>query len=315
MTQALGVNIRVNSKYADADCALAASLGFQYVRTSQEMTFYQQGLPSLQMVCDAAVKHGLKVIQCCQGMPANLAKGGRAGHFGAKDLASATAWGVWFAQCAQIVDPTGGACSCTNEPDGFGWDTTPNAGDLALLHKCALEARDTFAPGTTFITGEMCPSSNPDPLTFLEAVVSLCPTIMTDDHVWIGWHPYTDPRYPADYDAPWNMVHKMRAIQAYCATFSKPNKKIMAGEWGLADNPKSWPQRLAPAALATYVENQYLPAFDGEASDGVHFACLDWFTLRDGSEGDGSYADHCGLYKTNGKPKPVASVLRDYMAG
>jgi hypothetical protein len=315
MTQPLGVNIRINPRYADADCDLAAQLGFTWVRTSQEMTFNQQGLPGLQMVVDAATKHGLKVLQCCQGMPADLAKGGQAGHYGAKDQQSAATWGVWFARCAQIVAPNGGACSCTNEPDGFGWDTTPNAADLALLHKWALEARDLYAPGTTFVTGEMCPSSNPDPLQFLEDVVTICPEIMTDDHVWIGWHPYTDPRYPADVDQPWNTNHKMRAVHQFCVDQSKPNKKIMAGEWGLADGPASWPQKLAPAALATYVENQYLPSFDSMAADGVKFAALAWYTLRDGSAGDGSWADHCGLVKKNGKLKPVASVLRDYNAG
>lgn len=315
MTQVLGVNISNDPNKADADCALAASVGFEYVRVSQEMTFYQQGIPGLEKICAAATAHDLKVIQCCQGIPANLARGGRAGHYGAKDAASAAIWGKWMASCMPIVDATGGACSCTNEPDGYGWSTTPSAPDLALLHKCALEARDATAPGTTFITGEMCPSSNPDPLEFLEAVVALCPEIMTDDHVWIGWHPYTDPRFAADYDAPWNTNHKMRAVQAFCTSKSKPNKKIMAGEWGLADGPPNWAQKLAPAALATYVENQYLPSFDSMAGAGVHFACLDWYTLRDFTAGDGSYADHCGLYKKNGKPKPVLSVLRDYMAG
>jgi hypothetical protein len=317
--QTLGVNISNDPKDADRDCALAAEMGFPWVRVSQEMPWYQQGLPALRTIVAAATEHGLKVHQCAQGMPANLAKGGRAGHFAAKDEQSAAAWGLWFAQCCQIVAPnggqTGGAVSCTNEPDGFGWDTTPDAAGLAQLHKWALASRDLYAPGVPFITGEMSPSSNPDPLAFLKAIVMLCPEIMTDDHVWIGWHPYTDPRYPADVDQPWNTNHKMRAVQAYCSDQGKPNKKIMAGEWGLADNPASWAQRLAPGPLATYIENQYLPSFDSMASDGVHFAALEWFTLRDGYGTDGSWTDHCGLYKKNGRPKPVASVLRDYMAG
>lgn len=310
----LGVNISNDPTRAIADCKVAHQLGFDYVRVSKEMDDYQQGLPDLRTIVAAALEFELKVIQCCQGMPAELARGGVAGHFGPKNDTAAAKWGDWSAECSEIVNPTGGAISILNEPDNYGWSTTPNAGDCATLHMAALDSRDRLTPGNFLITGEMAPGSNPEPLAFLEAIVAAAPIIMTDDHVWIGWHPYVDPRYAADYNASWNTNHRMRDVQAFCSTQGKPNKKIMAGEWGVATGPTGNPRALSPQGVASYVRDQYLPSFEAMQTDGVHFACLCWYTLRDGGTGDGSAADYAGLLTQAGRKKPVAAILQTYNA-
>lgn len=317
----LGVNITLSSDPTkiEADMALAASLGFRWVRTSQEMHWAPDGRISvLGVYAETANAYGLRLIQCCQGMPASLARGGLNGHYGAKDARSAAIWGEWFAHCASMVQTTGGATSCLNEPDNFGWDATPSASDCAILHAAALEARDRLAPHTTFVTAEMAPGNAPDPLEFLKAIVTIAPQILTDDHVWIGWHPYTDPRWTANYAATWNACYRMREVDLWVKTrpvLGAVRKKIMGGEWAIANGPPGNVRALSPVGVA-YVRDSYLPAFDAMAADGLRLGPLLWYTLRDrvppADKRADSWANYCGVVDVAGKPKPVAAVLRAY---
>lgn len=309
----LGVNITLDPAEAAADCALAASFGFKWVRTSQEMqwgggTDGAYALGALATFAAACTANGLKLLQCCQGMPASFARGGVGGHYGPKDQASADKWGAWFAQCALITNSTGGATSCLNEPDGFGWGTTPSVTDCAILHTAALEARDRDAPGTVFVTGEMAPGSSPEPLKFLKQIAAAAPSILTDEKVWFGWHPYVDPRYDADYNAVWNTCHRMRGLHAW-----KRKKKIMAGEWSVANGPPGNPRALTPEGVAAYVAFNYLPTFDRMEADGLRFGPLLWYSLRD-APAPSSWADYCGVVDVAGVAKPVAAVFSAYNA-
>lgn len=311
----LGVNVGLAARNAEADCALAAKMGFRWVRTSQEMHWTaDRSITNLRTFATAARNQGLRLIQCCQGMPANLARGSRAGHYGPKNDSAAREWGEWFAQCAEIVVTTNGVTSCLNEPDGYGWDTTPSAADCATLHAAALEARDDLVPTAIFATGEMAPGSNPEPLAFLKQIVAFAPTVLDHERCIIGWHNYTDPRYPADFNALWNTNHRMRDVHDWLVDQGHPKMKIMGGEWAIANGPAGNPRSLSTGKVADYVRTQYLPSFERMKADGVKFGPLVWYCLRDGPASS-NWADWCGLVDSQGNPKPVAGVLQAYNEG
>lgn len=316
----LGVNTTNIDREASiiADLDLAHSLGFTWVRTSQEMhwgysPFGSYALDVLGRYAQACSDRGLHLIQCCQGMPASMARGGRAGHYGPKDATSARLWGDWFGECAAIVASTGGITSCGNEWDNYGWDTTPSAHDCATLHIAALAGRDARAPGATFATCEMAPGVNPNPLTFLQAINDAAPGLLKEAATMVGWHPYTDPRWPADYNALWNTNHRMRDVHTWLAQQGHGTMKIMGGEWGVANGPNHNPQALKPQAVADYVRTQYLPSFQKMAADGVRFGPMCWYTLRDGGSAD--WPGYMGCVDLHGVEKPVATVFKTYNAG
>lgn len=316
----LGVNVTLSSDptKVEADYALAASLGFKWVRTSQEMQWGDgtgmYALAALRTHVNAAIRHGLRLIQCCQGMPRTMARGGIAGHYGPKDAASATRWGDWVGECCAIVEAADGIVSITNEPDNFGWDTTPSASDVAMLHVAAIEGRNRRAPNAILSTAEMAPGSNPEPLAFLTAIAKSALHLFDAQRLVVGWHNYLDPRYPADYDAVWNMNHRMRDVHAALVYIGHPKMKIMGGEWGVANGPPGNVRSLSPQGVADYVRDQYIPSFERMIADGVPLGPLLWYTLRDGPQPSTEQANYCGIVDAYGNEKPVAAVFREYLA-
>lgn len=322
----LGVNTTLsgNQRNIDDDLDLAHALGFRWVRTSQEMHWGGSPAYSLDVLAryaQACKDRGIRLIQCAQGMPAPLARGGRAGHYGAKSAAAASQWGAWFGECCARVQEAAGITSCLNEPDNFGWDTTPSAADCALLHVAAFEGRDRRAPDAIVSTGEMAPGASPEPLAFLKAILAATAghDLLDEQRVVVGWHPYIDPRWTADFDAIWNACHRMRDVHAFLVADGHPRMKIMGGEWGIANGPAGNVRALTPAKVADYVRLDYLPAFVKQRADGVRLGPQVWYALRDfpppSDRRLDSWANYCGLVDVRGNPKPVAGVLEAFNRG
>lgn len=323
----LGANTTLSGeqRYIERDLDLLVALGFRWARTSQEMHWgggstgaYALGV--LERYVDACKVRGLRLVQCCQGMPAAFARGGIAGHYAAKDAASARKWGAWVGECAALVDEVNGATTIGNEWNGYGWGLNgspkPNIADAATLHVAAVQGRNDKAPTAILGTCEMMPGDSPDPLLFLQSIVG---SLLSQPRMTIGWHPYVDPRWPADEPERWNACYRMVEVDAWLEAQGHPRMKIIGGEWGIANGPAGNPRALSPMQTATYVAHSYLPTFDNMQAAGVRLTAMCWYALRDfkppiDPRAD-SWANYCGIVDLRGNRKPVAAVLQAYNEG
>lgn len=292
----LGINLTGTPAAISADCAVVASLGAKWVRVSLEQSWTShQSLDSLQLVVNAAHDHGLKVLQCCQGLLANQSATGHAGHFPAKNTTAAAAFGQWCAQCAAMADMV----EVGNEWNGFGWDGKPDPHAAADLTIAALEADQT----QNMVTGGMMPGTGvSEPLGFLQQMVGAQPLILSLTQ-GIGWHPYCFPQNPKTPES-WNTCYKMRALHAWLQQLGHQGLKIWATEYGQPDG-----SGYALLNVAAIHLQQYFFEFDSQAAAGVRFGPSFLYTFRDRAFAPGDWSANCGLVDLVGAMKPTVKVF------
>lgn len=292
----LGVNITNDLNQAGNDIMLAASLGAQWVRTSQEQ---QWGTPADRLApyraaCD---DYGIKLWNTCQSTD----------HKVMTDQASLDAWGQNVAEYAAIADATGTG----NEDNGFGSnDQIPNAPARAEMMLAAIEARDKYAKHRVLCTPELCPASGSlsstyvEPLLFFSTMIQSQPTILDAKNLWIGWHGYCDGRYPPGTPATWNQCYRMRALDSYLKSLGQ-HKIICSTEWGTQTGPVTWAQVVTPEVQATRFD-QTIIEFKSQQKAGVKHGPMIWYNIRDVSPSN-DWPNCAGLVDIHGVPKPVAT--------
>lgn len=301
MTPPLGVNITLDPSLAEADCALAASLGAKWVRTSQEQDWGSAAsrLGPFRTACDA---HGLKLWNTCQ----------PTGHLSVTHPRKVAAFAAYVVGCTAYCDATGTG----NESNGFGVAASqaPNPYAYAKMLKACIALRDTDAPGKVLITPELCPGSGTlparkgdyvEPLTYLKAMEAAVPGLLSAEKLWIGWHPYCDPHYDSGTPQAWNTCYRERALSAWVETAVGHTRRIAGGEFGTPTGPPGDPKAVDQATQALRFD-QYIAEFDDQEAEGVHHAPHLWYALRDKAHPT-SWADACGLVTSDGTPKTIAS--------
>jgi hypothetical protein len=314
----LGVNISLDPRQAGADCALAASLGAKWVRTSQEFTWdNERWMPRLQAFRTAASNHGLLLWQTCQGVPARFSLSGRAGHCVTTSQSGLDWWGNQCAAAAKIADAT----SLGNENNGYGSDDVlPNAPALADMCLAAVEHRNKLAAGRVLCTPELCPAGGGlhdkyvEPLLFFRAMIGHAPTLLDATKLWIGWHGYCDARWPAGTKADWNQAWRLRALDAYLDSIGHAGKLICSPEFGAATGPSSWSAHVTPAVQAQRFDD-YWAEFTNQIAAGVKHGPMIWYSLRDYTPtSSNDWPAYCGLVDIHGRAKPVAARFRAAVA-
>lgn len=315
MLRYVNINPFNNGDHAEADCALAAGLGFDGVRISEEFG-WSNWEASLDVFNAAAKNHGLKIIQTCQPINHSLPRT-------SKDI---SAYAEKVAICASKSEVK--FIGVGNENNGFGindnWDPSLSADvTLACLQACANLGSGVMS-GKFVVTPEVCPGSGlpknkvwpaySEPLSWFTAMLYAQPGILTMPHVAIGWHPYDDPHYPADTNQAWNTCYK--ALQADEMIFSLLGRHLpfVFGEYGTAikrDGLKT-PQAVTTEAEQTAAYLDYDRAFKSFSKQGMKIRAAAWYTLQDVTMGDtNDWASCTGLLALNGDERDICTAVRE----
>lgn len=316
----LGVNITLSNdpKQVEADCALAASFKAKWVRTSQEFTWdNEQWMKRLQVFRAACDHHGLLLWQTCQGVPARFSDTGKAGHYVTTTQAGQDWFGESVAEAASVADATG----MGNENNGFGsQDVHPMPEALADMCASVIEQRDKLSPDRQLCTPELCPAGGEnmgqdhgkwdtyiEPLLFFKAMVKHNPKMIRGRKLWIGWHGYTDNRFPADDPQLWNQWWRIRELHSTLVSLKVPNKSICSPEFGCATGPSNWYQVVTPARQAVAFD-EYIAEWKSQLAVGVKRGPAIWYALRDHTPNPNivDWPAYCGLVDIHGNKKPVA---------
>lgn len=291
--------VGLNSDDGEASLKRNATLGIKTVRIGWESNWEPDGkYPRLQAICALANKYGLGVdLEVVATRINNVRK---------YDDPGAVTLAQWAAKNCSLA-----SMSFLNEGNHQPFITAPDAKGWA---NAMVNLKDKVAvvnPALPLATGGLSPEGGDlSCIPFWTHAIQANPRILEFDH--IGLHPYETNWYPSspNWWNPNNMLKDAHGLFLWCRQ-GKP-VDFWLTEFGSPSMPSLYkpgaepPQRFTEEDQAKWLAD-YIHAFQQTTARvaRVHFFCdNDWTSPGEMAARDA----HMGLFKTDGTPKPAASV-------